>query len=126
MVDPNLQYTKEHEWARIEDDIATVGITDHAQELLGEITFVELPSVGDELKADQDFSMVESSKSANDVYAPATGKVIEVNQQLQSKPELINEDPYGNGWICKIRITDKRSLQNLLSAEQYEQLLKEA
>jgi glycine cleavage system H protein len=124
MVVKGLLYTKEHEWAKVEGDIATIGITDHAQDQLGELTFVDLPEIGKDVKQNGEFGAVESSKAANDVYSPVTGKVIEVNEGLKSKPELINDDCYGAGWICKIRITDKASLKNLMDAGQYEEYLK--
>jgi glycine cleavage system H protein len=124
MVIKGLIYTKEHEWAKIEGDIATIGITDHAQELLGELTFVELPDVGKEIRQKGELGVVESSKAASDVFSPVTGKVTEVNTTLKSNPEVINKDCYGTGWICKIRITDKASIKNLMDATQYEEYLK--
>ncbi len=124
MVVKGLLYTQEHEWAKVEGDIATIGITDHAQNQLGELTFVELPDVGKEVKQKGELGIVESSKAASDVYAPVTGEVTEVNTELGSKPELINKDCYGAGWICKMRITDKASIKNLMDATQYEEYLK--
>jgi glycine cleavage system H protein len=124
MVVKGLLYTQEHEWAKMEGDIATIGITDHAQNQLGELTFVELPDVGKEVRQKGELGVVESSKAASDVYSPVTGKVTEVNKALESKPELINGDCYGAGWICKMRITDKASIKNLMDAGQYEEYLK--
>jgi len=124
MIPKGLLYTKDHEWAKIEGDIAIVGITDHAQNQLGELTFVELPDVGKEVKQKGELAVVESSKAASDVYSPVTGKVIEVNKALQAKPETVNDECYGSGWICKIQITDKGSVQNLIDATQYEIYLK--
>jgi glycine cleavage system H protein len=124
MVLKGLLYTQEHEWAKVEGDVATVGITDHAQEQLGELTFVELPNVGKEVKQKGELGVVESSKAASDVFSPVTGKVTEVNKSLESKPETINNDCYGAGWICKIRITDKATTENLMDATQYEEYLK--
>jgi len=124
MVVKGLFYTDQHEWAKVEGDIATIGITDHAQEQLGELTFVELPDVGKEVKQKGEIAVVESSKAASDVYSPVAGKVTEANTQLKTKPEIINEDCYGAGWICKIRITDKVSLENLMDSTQYEEYLK--
>jgi glycine cleavage system H protein len=124
MVVKGLIYTKDHEWAKIEGDIATIGITDLAQELLGELTFVELPDVGKEIRQKGELCVVESSKAASDIFSPVTGKVTEVNTALKSKPEVINKDCYGTGWICKIRITDKASIKNLMDATQYEEYLK--
>ncbi len=101
----DLQYTKEHEWVRIDGDVATVGITDHAQEALGDIVFVELPETGREVAAGEAFVVVESVKAVSDVYAPVAGEVIEVNGELESAPEKVNTDPYGAGWLAKIRMS---------------------
>jgi len=124
MVVKGLFYTQEHEWAKVEGDIATIGITDHAQEALGELTFVELPEVGKEVSQKGEIAVVESSKAASDVYSPVAGKVTEANTQLTTKPEIINDDCYGAGWICKMRITDKASIKNLMDATKYEEYLK--
>jgi glycine cleavage system H protein len=123
-VQQGLLYTKDHEWAKVEGDTATVGITDYAQEQLGEIVFVELPKVGKEFGVHKELAVVESSKAASDVYCPVAGKVAEVNSQLEAKPELINGDCYGSGWICKLKITDKKSLADLMDAKKYEEYLK--
>jgi len=125
MVVKGLLYTRDHEWAKVEGETATVGITDHAQDQLGELTFIELPEAGKEVKQKGELGVVESSKAASDVYSPVAGEVTEVNTDLESKPELINDDCYGAGWICKIRITDKTSMQNLMDAVQYEKYLKD-
>ena len=117
-----LQYTKSHEWIRLEDDIATVGITDHAQDELGDVVFIELPEQGASLGAGDSFGTVESVKAVSDLYAPVGGEVIEVNEALNDAPEKINEDPYGNGWMIRISVSDKA---DLLSAEEYEKLLEE-
>lgn len=124
MVVEGLLYTKEHEWAKIEGDVATVGITDYVQEQLGEVTFVELPDLEKEFRAQEELAVVESSKAAGDVYSPVTGKTIEVNSELESRPELVNEDCYGAGWICKMTITDRKSTDELIDAKQYEEYLK--
>ena len=123
MVADGLLYTKDHEWAKIEGDVATIGITDHAQEQLGELVFVELPDVGKEFAARKEIAVVESSKAAGDVYSPVAGKVTEVNDELNTRPELINEDCYNTGWICKLQITDKASLDGLMDAKQYTEYL---
>ena len=123
-VQPGLLYTKDHEWAKVEGETATIGITDYAQEQLGEIVFVEPPKVGKEFGVHKELAVVESSKAAADVYCPVAGKVIDVNAELASKPELLNEDCYGAGWICKLKITDKTSLQNLMDVKKYEEYLK--
>ncbi len=120
-----LLYTKEHEWAKIEGNSATIGITDYAQQQLGEITFVELPEAGSQLQQSEEFAVIESSKAASDVYAPLSGKVTEINSRLETEPELINNDCYNSGWVCKIEITDKKGVENLMNAKQYEQFLKE-
>lgn len=124
MVVQELLYTKEHEWAKLEGDTAGVGITDYAQNQLGELTFVELPDVGKAVAQKAELAVVESSKAASDVYSPVTGKVTEVNSELDAKPELINEDCYNAGWICKIKITNTASLKNLMDSRQYEEYLK--
>jgi len=121
MIVEGLLYTKQHEWARVEGDIATIGITDYAQMMLGEIIFVELPAVGTEVRSDSEIAVVESTKAANDIFSPVTGKVTAVNSALESEPELINKDCYNAGWICKIEIGDDTSLESLLNAEQYKQ-----
>jgi glycine cleavage system H protein len=124
MVAKGLLYTKEHEWAKVEGDIATIGITDHAQEQLGEVTFVELPAVGRDVVQKDEIGVVESTKAASDIFSPITGTVTEVNTKLKANPEIINDDCYGQGWFCKIRVTDKGSLKNLMDAAQYEEYLK--
>jgi glycine cleavage system H protein len=124
MIAEGLLYTKEHEWAKVEGNIATIGISDHAQEQLGELVFAELPAVGSEFAQSKEIAVVESSKAASDVYAPVTGKVTEANSELESKPELINQDCYGAGWICKIEITDLNTLKNLMDSKQYEEYVK--
>lgn len=115
-----LRYLSSHEWIRVEDDgTAYVGITDHAQESLGDLVFVEQPEVGDELKAGEEAGVVESVKAASDIYSPMSGEVIAVNESLEDSPELINSDPYGDGWIFKIRLTNKAEWDELLNAEDY-------
>ncbi len=124
MVVEGLLYTKDHEWAGIDGETAVVGITDYAQDQLGELTFVEPPEVGKDVQQKGELAVVESSKAASDVYSPVTGKVTEVNSALAERPELINEDCYSAGWICKIRITDTESIKNLMDASQYQKYLK--
>ncbi len=114
-----LYYTEEHEWVLIENDVATVGITDHAQDQLGDVVFVELPDVGRQVRQTEEFSVVESVKAASDIYSPLSGKVVEVNEDLTEAPDLLNKDPYGDGWICKIRLADPGELESLLSHEDY-------
>ncbi|HPC96717.1 MAG TPA: glycine cleavage system protein GcvH [Sedimentisphaerales bacterium] len=123
MVVEGLLYTKDHEWAKVEGDLVTMGITDYAQEQLGELVFVELPEVGKQFAARKEIAVVESSKAAGDVYSPVTGTVTEVNSELSTRPELINEDCYESGWICKLKITDRKSLDNLMNARKYQEYL---
>ena len=124
MVIEGLLYTKEHEWVKIEADIAVIGITDYAQQMVGEITFVELPAVGARFQSHGELGVVESSKVASDVYSPVAGKVVEVNSELESRPELINEDCYGAGWLCRLEISDDTSTNDLMDAKQYGEYLK--
>ncbi len=124
MFPEGLLYTKEHEWAKVEGKTATIGISDYAQEQLGELVYVELPKVGSKFIQGKELAIVESSKAASDVYAPVTGKVTQANSQLESKPELINQDCYGAGWICKVDVTDETALKNLMDSKQYEEYVK--
>ena len=117
-----LQYTRSHEWVRIENDTATVGISDYAQDELGDIVFVELPEEGATLEAGDSFGTLESVKAVSDLYAPVGGEVVEVNEALNNSPEKINEDPYGDGWIAKLSVSGEG---DLLSATDYERLLEE-
>lgn len=116
----DLLYTSEHEWVRVEGNRAYVGITDYAQHSLGEIVYVELPEVGDELNAGDVFSVIESVKAASDSYLPVSGKIVEVNEELSDSPQLINEDPYGS-WIVVVEMADKSELDKLMTAEEYEE-----
>jgi glycine cleavage system H protein len=118
------KYTKEHEWIKVEGDTATVGITDYAQESLGDIVFVELPKAGTELTAGKSFGTVESVKAVSDLYAPASGTVAEVNQELATHPEKINADAHGM-WMIKLKLKNKKELDGLLSAADYEKFVKE-
>lgn len=119
----NLRYLETHEWVRLDDDVITVGITDFAQSQLSELTFVELPQIGDSFEADDEVAVIESVKAASDIYAPVEGEVIEVNETLEDSPELINNDPFGEGWIYKMRVKDPFAVSALLSVSEYEQLL---
>lgn len=116
----DLKYTKDHEWLKLEGDEATIGITDHAQEALGDITFVELPAVGDSFSQHDTFGVVESVKAASDLYMPVSGEVIAVNEELESAPESVNDDPYESGWIVKIKLSDPAEVDSLLDASAYE------
>lgn len=115
----DLYYTSEHEWVRIEDDIATIGITDYAQGELGDIVFVELPKVGDITTQMEPFGTIEAVKAVSDLYAPLSGEVTEVNPSLEDQPELINNDPYGDGWMIKLKISKESEIEELLSPEDY-------
>ncbi len=115
----DLKYTKSHEWVRVEGDTAVIGITDHAQSELGDVVFVDLPNVGRHLGAEESFCTVESVKTVSDVYSPISGEVTEVNESLGAQSELVNSDPYGDGWLVKIKLDDAGSLEGLLSAEGY-------
>lgn len=116
-----LKYIASHEWLRLEDDgTITVGITDHAQDLLGDVVFVELPDVGDIIAVDDEISVVESVKAASDVYAPISGEVVAVNEALEDDPEIINSDPYGEGWFFKMKPDNIADYEALLSADEYE------
>lgn len=123
---PNdLKYTAEHEWVRVEGKIATVGITDYAQDQLGDIVFIELPEEGEQVVGGESFGVVESTKSVSDLYAPVSGKVIECNDPLLESPETLNEDPYLEGWMIKIEMSDPKQLDQLLDANAYQAHLKE-
>ena len=116
----NLKYLSSHEWVKLEDDgTVTVGISDHAQDLLGDIVFVELPEVGQRLGAEEEAAVVESVKAASDVYSPIGGKVIKINEKLLDEPSVVNGSPYEDGWFFKIQPNDVESLKNLLSSEEY-------
>lgn len=120
----DLYYTKDHEWLNVKGDKAYIGITDYAQEQLGDIVYVELPEIDDELSKDDAFSAIESVKAASDIYMPVDGIILEVNEELLDAPELINTDAYEN-WIVKIKLTDESQLEELLTSEDYEELIAE-
>lgn len=116
------RYTKEHEWVKLDGDVATVGITEFAQAELGDVTYIEVPEVGNALGQGDAFGVVESVKAVSDVYAPVAGEVVEVNDALVAQPELVNSSPYEDAWIIKLRVQDASQLDNLLDAKQYEEL----
>ncbi|OUR60822.1 glycine cleavage system protein H [Colwellia sp. 39_35_sub15_T18] len=121
-----LKYATSHEWVRNEGDgTVTVGITDHAQDLLGDMVFVELPDVGDEVSTGDDVCVAESVKAASDIYAPVSGEVIEVNEDLEDSPELVNSDAFGDGWLFKLKLDDASELENLLDAQGYKNSIDE-
>jgi glycine cleavage system H protein len=119
MVPEHLRYTKDHEWIRVDGDVAAVGITDHAQEELGDIVFVELPKVGTQFEQSASFGSVESVKAVSDVYSPVAGQVTEINNALAEAPEKVNEDPYGQGWIMKLKLTNPDQVGKLMTAAEY-------
>lgn len=119
------RYSSDHEWIKVNGDVATIGITQHAQEALGDLVFVEVPEVGATVSKGDAFAVVESVKAASDVYAPVSGEVLEVNTALSDKPETINDSPYDKGWIAKIRLSDTSELDALMDASAYTDLLKE-
>lgn len=120
----NLRYVKTHEWIRVEGDgTATVGITDHAQDAMGDLVFVQLPELGELKTAGDETGVVESVKAASDIYAPVDGEVVEVNSDLEDTPELVNEDPYGRGWLFKLKLNDARQVDELMTADEYQQQL---
>ena len=119
----DLAYTKDHEWIRVNDNILTIGITDFAQGELGDIIFVEFPGIGDEFQKDDPFGTIEAVKTVADIFAPVQGKISEINHNIENSPEIINSDPYGDGWLVKIEITEHMVSDGLLSPEDYELLL---
>jgi glycine cleavage system H protein len=118
-VPPDLKYAKSHEWVRVQGDTATVGITDHAQHELTDVVFLELPAVGRQVKAGEACAVVESVKTASDIYSPLSGQIVEANKAAGDNPALVNTDPYGGGWFYKIKLSNPAELNNLLSAESY-------
>ena len=120
-----LRYSEEHEWVKVEGERVRVGITDFAQHELGDIVFVELPEVGDEVSVDQPFGSVESVKTVSELYAPVSGKVVEVNEELSDNPEFVNESPYEKAWMVVVELSDSSELDKLMTAEQYEAMTKE-
>lgn len=122
----DLKYSEDHEWVRVEaDGTATVGITDHAQKTLGDIVFIELPEIGRKLSAHDSVGVVESVKAASDIFTPVSGEIVAANQELGDAPEMANEEPYGDGWIFKIKLSDKSDLDKLLSPDAYAKLIAE-
>ena len=119
-MDMTLKFTESHEWVRDNGDgTVTIGISEHAQEMLGDVVFVDLPEVGDTIDAGDSFSLVESVKAASDIYAPVTGEIVEINEELEDSPELINSESYEGGWIVKVKLDDASELDNLQAAEDY-------
>jgi len=119
MIPENLKYTKDHEWAKIDADTITVGITEHAQAELGDIVYLELPKVGQKLEAGSTFGVVESVKAVSDLYAPVSGEVVQINDELEGEPATINHAPYDKGWLIKLKVTDPSALDKLMSSAEY-------
>ena len=122
----DLRFTKTHEWVRIDGNVATIGISDHAQKELGDITYVELPESGDAVSQNQPFGIVESVKAASDIYAPLDGEVLERNESLLTAPDLVNASPYDDAWFIKIKLTDTSQLESLMAAEAYDEFAEES
>ncbi|QGH34198.1 glycine cleavage system protein GcvH [Gracilibacillus salitolerans] len=122
----NYLYSKEHEWVKKEDGKLRIGVTDHAQSELGDIVFIELPEVGDEIKTDEPFGSAESVKTVSELYAPVTGKVVEVNSELEDNPEFVNESPYDKAWMIVVEPSNQSEVEELLSAEDYDKMINEA
>lgn len=118
-----LKYTKDHEWVKIEGDVATVGITDFAQGELGDIVYVEVETVDEELEREEVFGTVEAVKTVSDLFLPVSGEIIEFNEALEEEPEMVNSDPYGDGWMIKIKMTDTSEVEDLMSSDDYKQLV---
>jgi glycine cleavage system H protein len=123
MYPADLKYDKEHEWLRADGDVATIGITDFAQDQLGEVVYVDLPAVGDEVVAGEAFGEIESVKSVSELYSPVSGEVVDVNIALDGKPETVNEDVYGDGWMIKVKMTDPAQVDEMMSGADYESFL---
>ena len=119
----DLLYTKEHEWVKVENGVATVGITDYAQSELGDIVFVELPEVGQTTIYMESFGTIEAVKAVSELFTPVSGRVVEVNERLEENPELVNQDPYGEGWMIKVKLDDEEALKDLLSADEYKKIV---
>ena len=122
-VPQNLKYTNEHEWIRVEGDMAYVGITDYAQEQLGDIVFVDIPTVGESLEANETFGTIEVVKTISDLFLPVAGEVVEQNESLEENPELVNKDPYGEGWLIKMKPANLKDIEDLLDAEAYKAVI---
>ncbi len=120
-----IYYSEDHEWVKVEEGVGTIGITDFAQDELGDIVFVELPQVGDEFDKEDNFGVIESVKAVSDLYMPVSGEVVEVNEDLLDQPELVNEDPYEGGWIVKVSLSDESELEELMDADEYSSFLEE-
>ena len=121
-----LRYSEEHEWAAVDENIATIGITDYAQEQLGDVVYIELPETGTQVTKGDKFGVVESVKAVSDIYSPVTGTVVTVNTGLPNTPEMVNEEPYGDGWMIRVEMSDPEELNDLMTAAEYEKFIEEA
>ena len=121
----DLHYTQSHEWVRIDGDVGTIGITDYAQKELGEIVYLELPEVGHVLNANEEFGTVESVKAVSELFTPVSGEIVEINKGAVAEPGIVNDDPFGDGWMIKLKVSTDEEVQKLLSAEQYEEYVKQ-
>ena len=119
----DLRYTKTHEWVKVDGDVATIGVTDHAQSALGDITYLELPEIGDEVNGGDPFGVVESVKAASDMYSPINGEVIDRNEEAIAAPDVVNSSPYDGAWLIKVQLSDPSQIEALMTAEQYDELL---
>jgi glycine cleavage system H protein len=126
MAPANLRYTKDHEWVKVDGDVATIGVTDFAANQLGDVVFVDLPAAGKSVEQFATFGVVESVKAVSDLYAPVSGEVVEVNPDLSGQPELVNSDPFGGGWMIRVRVADAAQIDGLLDAAAYDRLTSEA
>ncbi|HDM08965.1 MAG TPA: glycine cleavage system protein GcvH [Desulfobacteraceae bacterium] len=124
VISDDVRYTKDHEWAKREGELVKCGISDYAQDQLGDIVYVELPQVGDEFEQGSEFGTVESVKAVAELYMPVSGEIVEINTALEDSPQLVNQDPYGEGWMIKVRLKDSAELDGLMNAEQYKEMLK--
>lgn len=122
-VPAELKYTKEHEWVKLDGDVVTIGITDYAQGELGDVVFVEMPDVEDELEKDESFGTIEAVKAVSDLFAPLDGEVVEINEELEDEPALVNSDPYGKGWMLKVKLSNTADFDTLMSADDYKALI---
>ncbi|RYM35554.1 glycine cleavage system protein GcvH [Brumimicrobium glaciale] len=119
----NLKYTKDHEWCLVEGDTVTIGVTDFAQSELGDIVFVEVETEGEELDRDEVFGSIEAVKTVSDLFMPVAGEITQFNEELEANPELVNSDPYGEGWMVKVKMTDKAGLEDLMTSEEYKEMI---
>ncbi len=122
-VPDELLYSADHEWIRIDGDLATIGVTDYAQDSLGDVVYVDIPKIGTRVMLSESFSEVESTKAVSEIYAPVAGEIIEVNETLNGEPERLNRDPYGDGWLCVIRMADAAAVEHLMAADAYRSLI---